>query len=179
MPVQIGATAHAFDNPTGLLFDCHRRIEMFLLVLKRVAAVIDQPPIEETARALESALRYFSEAAPKHTADEEESLFPRLRQISSPDITSAFSQLDELEEEHRWANSLHSEVARLGMKYLSGGALAHDEVGRFRAAILDLCSMYERHISLEDSSIFPLAVRLLNEKDKSAITSEMEARRKR
>lgn len=30
MPVQIGAKAHSFSDPTGLLSDCHRRIEMFL-----------------------------------------------------------------------------------------------------------------------------------------------------
>ena len=40
---------------------------------------------EETRVALESALRYFREAAPKHTADEEESLFPRLRQMHLPE----------------------------------------------------------------------------------------------
>jgi hemerythrin-like domain-containing protein len=152
---------------------------MFLLVLKTVAEGIGQRPTEEMARALESPLRYFSEAAPKHTADEEESLFPRLRQISSPDVTSAFSQLDELAAEHRWANSLHTEVERLGTKYLSGRSLSHDEVARFRAAIRDLCSMYERHIGLEDATIFPLATRLLSEEDKSAIATEMEARRKK
>ena len=30
MPVQIGAQAHNFSDPTGLLSDCHRRIDMFL-----------------------------------------------------------------------------------------------------------------------------------------------------
>jgi len=43
------------------------------------------------ARALASALRYFGEAAPKHTADEEESLFPRLRQIRHAEIQAVFS----------------------------------------------------------------------------------------
>jgi hemerythrin-like domain-containing protein len=177
MPVQIGAPAHHFSNPTGLLSDCHRRIEMFLATLKRVAENIDQTPSEEMARALDSALRYFREAAPKHTADEEESLFPRLRQISNSELTSAFSQLHALEEEHRWANSLHAKVEQLGTKYLSGTTLSGDEVASFRAAIRDLGSMYERHIGLEDNTIFPLATRLLNENDKSAIASEMEARR--
>lgn len=180
MPVQIGATAHHFSDPTGLLSDCHRRIEMFLAALRRVAEeTIDQPASEDMAQALESALRYFREAAPKHTADEEESLFPRLRQISNSEVTSAFSQIDELEEEHRWANSLHAEVERLGTKYLSHGALSGNEVARFRGAIQDLCSMYQRHISIEDSTIFPLAARLLTEKDKSAIAAEMAGRRKR
>ena len=44
MPVQIGAKAHSFSNPTGLLSDCHRRIEMFLSTLEAVASVIEQPP---------------------------------------------------------------------------------------------------------------------------------------
>ena len=43
MPVQIGAKAHPFSNPTGLLSDCHRRIEMFLGALEEVASVIDRP----------------------------------------------------------------------------------------------------------------------------------------
>jgi hypothetical protein len=73
MPVQIGAQAHNFSDPTGLLSDCHRRIEKFLRVLEGVASVIDHPLPEEFRAALKSALRYFREAAPKHTADEEDS----------------------------------------------------------------------------------------------------------
>jgi len=178
MPVQIGAKAHHFTDPTGLLSDCHRRIEMFLGTLQVVGDVIDRPATEDVARALESALRYFSQAAPKHTADEEESLFPRLRQISNPEVTSAFSKLRELEAEHRWANPLHAELERLGVKYLSEGSLSRQEVDRFRTAIRDLRSMYERHIGIEDGIVFPLAARLLTEQDKSAIAEEMAGRRK-
>ena len=43
--------------------------------LLSVANVSDEPLDDETRHALELALRYFREAAPKHTADEEESLF--------------------------------------------------------------------------------------------------------
>ena len=49
MPVQIGAQTHNFSDPTGLLSDCHRRIEMFLGSLEGVASVIDRPLTEETA----------------------------------------------------------------------------------------------------------------------------------
>jgi hypothetical protein len=47
MPVQIGAKAHSFSDPTGLLSDCHRRIEMFLKSLQHVAEVIHRPLTEE------------------------------------------------------------------------------------------------------------------------------------
>ena len=130
MPVQIGAPTHNFTDPTGLLSDCHRRVEMFLGTLEAVANVIDRPATEETRRALESALRYFAQAAPKHTADEEESLFPRLRQIQDPEVEAVFSKLEQLEDEHRWAAPLHAEVDRLGAHYLSSGSLSSPEVER-------------------------------------------------
>lgn len=178
MPVQIGTKTHNFADPTGLLSDCHRRVEMFLGALGAVAEVIDRPATEETHRALGSALHYFGQAAPKHTADEEQSLFPRLRQMHDPEIESAFSRLEQLEEEHRWAAPLHAEVERLGAQYLSTGSLSSSEVDVFRKAVASLASMYKRHIGVEGELIFPLAARLLTDADKSAIADEMASRRR-
>src|SRR5215831_18350545 len=107
MPVQIGAKTHSFSEPTGLLSDCHRRIEMFLGSLQHVAALLDRPLSEDTRSALDASLRYFREAAPKHTADEEESLFPRLRQMNHPELQTAIQTLDPLEQEHERADALH------------------------------------------------------------------------
>jgi hemerythrin-like domain-containing protein len=177
MSVQIGVKAHNFTDPTGLLSDCHRRVEMFLGVLVSVADVLDRPGTEETNRALESALRYFGQAAPKHTADEEDSLFPRLRQIDDPEIRSAFQRLDKLEDDHRWATPLHVEVERLGVQYLSTGKLSDDEIRSFRNAVRNLVSMYKEHISVEDNLIFPLARRVLSDTEKLAIANEMAGRR--
>jgi hemerythrin-like domain-containing protein len=178
MPVQIGAKSHNFTDPTGLLSDCHRRVEMFLGSLEAVAGVIDGPASEETSRALESALRYFAQAAPKHTADEEESLFPRLRQIHDPEVEAVFSKLEQLEDEHVWAAPLHAEVDRLGAQYLSTGSLSSREVSDFRRAVASLAAMYKQHISVEDSQVFPLATRVLPDAEKMAIAEEMAGRRK-
>jgi hemerythrin-like domain-containing protein len=178
MPVQIGAKAHDFTDPTGLLSDCHRRLEMFLGMLDSVGQVIDRPATNETRRALESAMRYFAEAAPKHTADEEESLFPRLRRMQDPEIGAAFSKLEQLEAEHRWAAPLHAVVDHLGSQYLSTGSLSDPEVGDFRKAVASLASMYKQHISVEDGLVFPLAARVLSDADKVAIAKEMAGRRK-
>jgi hemerythrin-like domain-containing protein len=177
MPVQIGADVHNFSDPTGLLSDCHRRIEMFLGSLEAVAKVIDSSGSDETARALTAALRYFREAAPKHTADEEESLFPRLRQVQDPEVQSALDQLDRLEKDHRWADPLHAEVERLGLQYLSTGTLSPDESEAFRKAVAELSSMYRQHIIVEDGLVFPVAARLLSQADRISIAKEMAARR--
>ena len=178
MPVQIGAPTHDFSDPTGLLSDCHRRIEMFLGSLDAVGRVIDRPLAEDAIRALDSALRYFREAAPKHVSDEEESLFPRLRQVHNPDMESAITKLDSLEEEHRIAAPLHQEIERLGQQCLSRGSLSPGKAETFRNAVAALISMYRLHISVEDGLVFPLAARLLPQTDKAAIANEMAARRK-
>lgn len=177
MPVQIGAKVHHFTDPTGLLSDCHRRIEMFLGVLQGVAEVIDRPPSEETRSALESALRYFGQAAPKHTADEEESLFPRLRQVRSADITEALSQMEKLEHEHSMAAPLHARAEELGLAYLANGSLTAPEAREFRQSVASLAEMYRQHIRLEDDVVFPLAARVLPEREKAAIAQEMAKRR--
>lgn len=143
MPVQIGARSHSFSDPRGLLSDCHRRIEMFLSILERIGSVIESPPTEDTRTALESALRYFREAAPKHTADEEESLFPRLRQMHLSDVESAIERLELLENDHVLAGSLHAEVEELGQRYLAAGSLESTGVEAFRNAIARLVSIYK------------------------------------
>lgn len=178
MPVQIGAPAHSFSDPTGLLSDCHRRIESFLATLEVAADRLDTPLTAETRSALDAALRYFREAAPKHTADEEESLFPRLRQMDHPELGPALENLAVLEKDHRWAESLHDRVDTLGRKYLSQGPLSPSEVGEFREALARLKAMYAEHIRVEDTVVFPAAARLLPESARSAIAGEMAARRR-
>jgi hemerythrin-like domain-containing protein len=178
MPVQIGAQSHSFFDPTGLLSDCHRRIEMFLGALERVASVIDRPLTEDIRRALESALRYFREDAPKHAADEEMSLFPRMRQIHLPEIENAMERIDLLEQDHVVAASLHIEVEELGRCYLATGSLDAAGVEAFRKAIASLVSLYKQHIGIEDQLVFPLAARVLSSTDKLFIANEIAARRK-
>lgn len=131
MPVQIGASAYSFSNPTGLLSDCHWRIEMFLGTLQAVAQVIDRPLRDDMAGPLRSALRYFREAAPNHTADEEESLLARLRQVHNPEVQRALDQLQGLEKDHQFAVPLHAEVERLGQEYRAKGQLSLDDAETF------------------------------------------------
>ena len=177
MPVQIGAKSHSFSDPTALLSDCHRRIETFLGALERVGSLIDRPLTEEARSALEAALRYFRQATPKHTADEEESLFPRLRQMDIPDVRGAIERLEPLEHDHVLAASLHREVEELGQRYLATGKLEATGVEAFRKAVASLVSIYKEHIDIEDNLVFPLAARLLSPTDRAAIADEMAARR--
>jgi hemerythrin-like domain-containing protein len=177
MPIQIGGTTHSFAEPTGLLSDCHRRVEMFLGVLMKIAEGNGCSLSEEARHSLEQALRYFREAAPKHTADEEESLFPRLRQTDNAEVKAALSLVDELEKDHRWAEPLHKQVDALGSHYALRGYLSVEQAEQFQGAVARLAEMYRRHIEVEDRQLFPAAFKALTPEQKVAIASEMAARR--
>jgi hemerythrin-like domain-containing protein len=179
MPVQIGQQPdHNFTEPLGLLTDCHRRIERFLAVLVKVAADARGRELNEEQRhALAISLRYFREAAPKHTADEEQSLFPRMRASGGPEVEAALAQIESLESDHVAAGALHEEVDRLGESWLSRGELSSEEAGRLVGLTEQLAGIYASHIAVEDNSIFPLARRVLSTGDQRAAGLEMAARR--
>ena len=94
MGIQIGQKpSPTFAQPLELLSDCHRRVESFLRALILVAEQARGGTLNPIQReGLQTALRYFREAAPKHTADEEESLFPRLRQIEGPAVRTLLAR---------------------------------------------------------------------------------------
>src|SRR5438309_5658731 len=177
MPVQIGATSSTFSDSTGLMSDCHRRIEMFMRTLSMAAEFEGRRLSDNESRALDAALRYFREAAPKHNADEEESLFPRLRALPHLEVQRALADLDRLEQEHRWAAPLHMEIDRLGQQWLSNRELGTDEIRAFQAAIRKLAAMYSTHIHFEESALFPLAARVLSPAQTTDIAREMAKRR--
>lgn len=150
---------------------------MFLGTLERVADCIDKPLANDTRTALEAALRYFRESAPKHTDDEEQSVFPRLRRCSHAEVETALAALDALEQEHRRADSLHAQVDLLGERCVQEGALSPAQALQFRGAVSELASIYKQHIRIEDEEIFPVTARILSPADKQQIAAEMAARR--
>jgi len=178
MPIRIGGRPDSsFADPLGLLTDCHRRIERFLRVLVRVAERAGSPLGVEERSALETALRYFREAAPKHTADEEESLFPRLRARQDGAVSELLARVEALEREHIRAEKGHQEVDRLGRAWLEKGALAPEEAARLRVLLAELEQLYRSHIAVEDDEVFPAAAKVLAAEERRAIGREMAARR--
>jgi hemerythrin-like domain-containing protein len=178
MPVKIGAQAESFSNPLGLLTDCHRRIEMFLRALIAVADQARDGGLNPEQRdALERALTYFREAAPKHTADEEQSLFPRMRRLDHPDVRAALAQVESLEREHRVADELHAKVDKLGWQWLATGSLLPAEIAALQTALAELKKIYDRHIAIEDEQVFPLAKKMLAPEEQKVVGEEMAARR--
>jgi hemerythrin-like domain-containing protein len=177
--IQIGAApGHDFSNPLGVLSDCHRRIEYFIHLLVTVTEHAHGGPLNaEQHDALEAALRYFAEAAPKHTADEEESLFPQLRASQHPRAQEAVAIAAALSRDHHGAAAHHAAVDLLGRRWLADGHLAAAASAELAAHLAELTAMYRDHIAVEDGELFPLARRVLPAAAIAALGREMALRR--
>lgn len=178
-PVDIGASPESdFTDPIGMLGDCHRRIERFLSVLLRVVReVMGGEMTGEQRSSFEAALRDFREAAPQHTADEEESLFPRLRAMDDAKPLPLLAIVESLEEEHGCAGRMHAEADELGRCWLDAGSLVFSDAERLAAALTRLGTIYRRHIRTEDTKLLPAAAAVLSSEALLAIGAEMRRRR--
>ena len=177
MAIQIGAKLDSgFDDPVGMLIDCHRRIERFLHILWMVAErANDRALTDEEAEAVQSALHYFRVGGLRHTADEEESLFPRLRAESN---TGNFEEIRGLEDDHRRANDLHATVDTLYSAWIAAGHLNSEDEQRLRSGTEQLKHLYQEHIQIEEKIVFPRAIEMLDSRTIAAIGREFQARRK-
>lgn len=180
MPLQLnGKLLAGFDQPIEMLCDCHRRVEHFLDVQLRIAEQYQHLGLDDEARAaLENAKAYFVESAPKHTADEEESLFPRLR--LSPTLAPACQQaLRRLEDDHQQANRMHQTIDTIFGQWLSAPHILPKAVGEHLVEQLrKLRDHYREHIRIEEEEVFPYAGQTLPDNQLLEIGKEMRARRK-
>jgi len=177
--IKIGnKTDSDFNDPIGLLEDCHRRIEKFLSVLQTLASQAQGNSFTKEQRAaIETSLQYFREAAPKHTADEEESLGPRLRASQHHEAKDILSDLDHLHTDHVGADHNHRAVDELFRRWLADGFLPAREFLNLASLLDSLRDTYARHINEEETQVFPKAARVLTGSDLRAVASEMAKRR--
>lgn len=179
MAVQINAKPLAgFDRPIDMLIDCHRRIEHFLDVIVRVVERYGSQALDAEGRqALAAAKHYFANSAPKHTADEEQSLFPRMHSAGAIE-PSTNELLERLQEDHRTADDLYERIDRLLDQWIaSGESLAESSLNTLRLDLTQLKRHYATHIHVEEEQIFPTAAKALTASQLGEMGAEMRARR--
>jgi iron-sulfur cluster repair protein YtfE (RIC family) len=158
-----------------MLMDCHRRIEHFLNILCVVVERAGGRTLaEEESAAVQAALQYFRVGGERHTADEEESLFPRLRNGLGD---GTFEELGRLEDDHQAAGGLHSTVETLYLSWIADGLLTADETRQLSMSTGRLKHLYGEHIKIEEQIVFPRATQLLNSATIHAIGNEFRKRR--
>ena len=173
MGIQIGAKPDSgFDDPLGMLKDCHRRIEHFLKILCVVVERAQSRMLTaDEAAVVEAALNYFRVGGQRHTADEEESLFPRLV------AAGGFAEIDRLEDDHAEAGSLHDEVETFYRSWISDGGLGKNRYRQLLSSTNRLRALYQEHIQVEDHVVFPRAAQMLDQNAIRAMGREFRARR--
>ena len=164
MPIQIGHQGdHGFEQPLGLLSDCHRRIERFLNAMLVVSREQKGRLLgAEERSALKRATVYFQTAAPLHTADEEQGLFPLLRSHAGDQEPELVGKLDALESEHHSNEAVHAKVDTFVGRWLEHGALPERDALELIELLESLEQVYTDHVRIEDEQIFPAAARLLS-----------------
>jgi pyridoxamine 5'-phosphate oxidase len=164
-----------FDQPLAALRACHRRIEKQLATLTSLQRHVAKSGCDAEARAAaEAILKYFMEAAPKHHADEEADLFPRVLRAAEGlgNRANAFELVAHLLVEHRDMEDIWVRVQAELEALLSGEAQTLDA-----QLCRDFAHIYADHIGREEKQLFPLAEKLLTANDWVALGSSMALRR--
>jgi len=161
------------DRPLEHLKACHRRIEERLATLERVAAHLDGNS-SEALEALTSCFRFFDSNGVLHTADEEQSVFPRLQPRLSDEERTFIATLGN---QHREADRLYGELKAIAGELQNGLAASRELQERYRAAASRLAELYRSHIAAEDQTLISLGQRVLSTPELAKISREMKTRR--
>lgn len=167
--------AASYDQPLEMWRECHERVRRMCALLQRVQVHVATHGADAQARdGATSVLRYFNEAGPRHHADEEENLFPRLLQRleGTPGVTEVARTLEQLQQEH---DALESDWAQLRQTLAQ---IAQGQPAALEPALVERYgTAYRRHLELEESVLAPALKSALNDADWSEIGRAMAARR--
>ena len=170
-----------FTDPIGLLVHCHQRIETQLETLVRAAEVLrsgNSLSRPKAFAAIDAACKHFAIAGVKHTADEEESLFPRLRERGGTAGEEALAAITELESQHRTAEQMHKQFDEFVLTLPRDGSADSRELDCFSEMAAELTAFYCPHIFVENNLVFPVAGRVLPASEIHTLGKEMRARRR-
>ena len=166
--------AVGFDQPFEMLEACHERVQRSLKLLERVLAHIDAHGHDAQSRsALADVVRYFEKAAPAHHEDEEIHVFPPLLARAAAPVREA---VQRLQADHRQMHALWAELLPLLRRWRDDDP-APAVSAADRALIAQALGLYDRHIELEESVVYPAAQALLDADALQAAGAEMAARR--
>lgn len=147
-----------FDDPIEALYICHENILKRMSTIERMAEQIESEGAEGFRRTVETWHEIFSflrHNVTNHTKDEEEGLFPLLRQGNG-------EQVEKLAEGHDHATRIERSMAERFERLSDSGSEPIDsELQAFAADARALCSFYREHIREENEILFPIAQNVL------------------
>lgn len=164
------------EDAVSLLLGCHERIRHFTAVAVRLAES-QQAPASERTQAARAVLRYYTVALPLHEADENESVYPRMKNtLLSSELANANEQMIE---QHKHIDATVAELIPMWQEVEhdpeAQKALALRE--RLRDRTERLSELWSAHLKLEEEQVIPAMRQHLTPEDMRAIQQEMRNRR--
>jgi pyridoxamine 5'-phosphate oxidase len=174
MTLPLQDAAPSFDEPIAVLKHCHDRIRKQIQTLQNLLAHLSAAGADlDAQQAAAAVLRYFSQAAPNHHADEEEDLLPMLKATASGDDARLLAELaPRILAEHASMHVTWHALEQQLQHIASGSAtqLSAESVQAF-------CAAYAAHMELEETHIATMAKRLFSAAQMARLGNAMRARR--
>jgi hemerythrin-like domain-containing protein len=165
--------AAGFDQPMEMLAACHDRVRRSLSLLAKIGERIEAGPVDAAVHsAAADVVRYFDQAAPHHHEDEEQHVFPRLLEHGDAALRAVVLQLqeDHLAMEAQWRR-LRTPLAALAEGHADG--FGPEQLALAQAFV----ALYRRHMTTEETLVFPAAAAKLDDATLRGMGHEMATRR--
>ena len=141
--------------PFAALDDTHRRVLEELQRLESLIARLAEHGVDDRAREMAGQImRFFSTHARDHHATEERMVFPGLLASGDAELTS---QVVRLQQDHGWLEEDWLELAPQ-LEAVAQGYNWYD-LDMLRQALPVFAALYQDHIALEESLVYPEARR--------------------
>jgi hemerythrin-like domain-containing protein len=168
------APAPGFDEPLEMLEACHGRIKAQLATLERLVVHSARHGSDQRAQeAARAVMRYFDTAGAHHHRDEEDDLFPLLRQHARQrERDDVLAVLAQLESDHRLMDAAYAALRKTLEKIAAG-----EPVPLERLQVDTVAQLYQGHIPREETLVFGFAKEVLDLRERETLGVRMAARR--
>lgn len=163
------------EGPVEMLLGCHARIRHFMQLSSTLACAVEAPP-REIADAAAAVFRYFSEALPLHEADENKTLFPRVL-AAQPFGGLVREAAETMVAQHEAIDELAAELLTLCSSLSRQPERLPLVANRLQEVCDALGLIFDSHLQLEETVIFPALAELLTASQIQEMSREMYARR--
>lgn len=144
--------------PFEALDACHREVVAHLQLLSRLVTHLDAQGIDTEARSMAAeVVRFFNASARQHHVEEERVVFPPLLAGSDPSLVE---HIRHLQMDHGWLEEDWKQM-ELQLGAVSNGYSWFD-LDELRSSAEVFTALYHDHIALEESLIYPEAMRAVN-----------------
>jgi iron-sulfur cluster repair protein YtfE (RIC family) len=171
------AESEAASSSTAveMLLGCHTRIRHYVQLSLTLAGA-ENEPLKEIAEAATAIFRYFSTALPLHEADENKSIFPRLRS-AQPAGGLVREAAEIMVEQHKAIDEMATELLSLCSSLDHTPERLATLSRRLEHVSRALEQAFAAHLHMEETVIFPALTELLTGEQLEEIRREMQERR--